>query len=297
MDLLTYLQTYEPHELVKCGGNEYSTRTHDSLKISNGLWYRHKTGEKGRSALDYLIKIRGMPLPDAVERILGRMTIEPPPPTPKEKREPKKFVLPPRNPTCKRMTAYLQSRGIDPLIMKHCYDMGLLYESAPYGNAVFIGLDDNGTPAYAALRGAKFMGEAAGSQKQYSFGVPAIQPSQTVHLFESPTDLLSYATLMRMYRRDPWRDNLLSLSGVSKLSETLPVALEWHLERNPDTRAVICRFDNDDAGHGAAAGIAELLAGQCEVGSRPPPSGKDYNEYLCGRLELQRNLRRREYVR
>jgi hypothetical protein len=36
MDLLTYLQTYEPQELVHFGGNTYCTREHDSLKISNG---------------------------------------------------------------------------------------------------------------------------------------------------------------------------------------------------------------------------------------------------------------------
>ena len=35
MDLLTYLQTYEPQELVHFGGNTYCTREHDSLKISN----------------------------------------------------------------------------------------------------------------------------------------------------------------------------------------------------------------------------------------------------------------------
>ena len=38
IDLLTYLQTYEPQELVRFSGNVYTTRTHDSLKISNGKW-------------------------------------------------------------------------------------------------------------------------------------------------------------------------------------------------------------------------------------------------------------------
>lgn len=36
MDLLTYLKNYEPGELVHFGGSTYCTRTHDSLKISNG---------------------------------------------------------------------------------------------------------------------------------------------------------------------------------------------------------------------------------------------------------------------
>lgn len=36
IDLLTYLKNYEPYELVHFSGNTYTTRTHDSLKISNG---------------------------------------------------------------------------------------------------------------------------------------------------------------------------------------------------------------------------------------------------------------------
>ena len=37
-DLLTYLQRYDPHQLVHVGGSTYCTREHDSLKISNGKW-------------------------------------------------------------------------------------------------------------------------------------------------------------------------------------------------------------------------------------------------------------------
>lgn len=61
MDLLTYLRCYEPQELVKASSGEYSTRTHDSVKISNGKWYRFATNEGGVSALDYLIKVEGIP--------------------------------------------------------------------------------------------------------------------------------------------------------------------------------------------------------------------------------------------
>ena len=46
MDLLTYLRNYEPHELVKFSGNTYTTRTHDSLKISNGKWMWWSRGSK-----------------------------------------------------------------------------------------------------------------------------------------------------------------------------------------------------------------------------------------------------------
>lgn len=51
MDLLTYLQTYEPDELVRISGNTYTTKTHDSLKISNGMWMWWSRGIGGRSAV------------------------------------------------------------------------------------------------------------------------------------------------------------------------------------------------------------------------------------------------------
>ena len=73
MDLLTYLQTYEPQELVHFGGNTYCTREHDSLKISNGKWCWFSRGIGGKTALDYLIKVKELPFTEAVERIVGRM--------------------------------------------------------------------------------------------------------------------------------------------------------------------------------------------------------------------------------
>ena len=52
MDLLTYLQNYEPNELVRLSDGTYCTRTHDSLKISNGKWMWWSRGFGGYSALD-----------------------------------------------------------------------------------------------------------------------------------------------------------------------------------------------------------------------------------------------------
>lgn len=60
MDMLTYLKNYEPYELVHFSGNTYTTKTHDSLKISNGKWMWWSRGIGGRSAVDYLIKVRGL---------------------------------------------------------------------------------------------------------------------------------------------------------------------------------------------------------------------------------------------
>ena len=67
IDLLTYLKNYEPYELVHFSGNTYTTRSHDSLKISNGKWMWWSRGIGGRSALDYLIKVRGYDFMQAVD--------------------------------------------------------------------------------------------------------------------------------------------------------------------------------------------------------------------------------------
>lgn len=58
MDLLTYLQNYEPQELIHVSGGTYCTREHDSLKISNGKWNWFSRGIGGKTALDYLIKVK-----------------------------------------------------------------------------------------------------------------------------------------------------------------------------------------------------------------------------------------------
>ena len=53
-------RNYEPQELVHVSGNTYCTREHDSLRISNGKWYWFSQDIGGRSALDYLIKAKGL---------------------------------------------------------------------------------------------------------------------------------------------------------------------------------------------------------------------------------------------
>jgi hypothetical protein len=294
IDLLTYLQTYDPQELVRFGGNVYTTRTHDSLKISNGKWCWFSRGIGGRSALDYLIKVRGMDFLDAVEHLTGQAAIQPPAfSSPAKQEQPKAFMLPRSARTATHAADYLARRGIDYDILSFCMETGRLYESYPHRNAVFVGMDEQGAPRYAALRGEGFMGEATGSDKHYSFAIPPQVESDTVHLFEAPIDLLSYATLLKLHGRNWRRDHLLSLSGVYRPKEqaeetATPAALERFLENNPHIRAIILRFDNDATGRLAVQTIRAVLPDSYEITSKPPPSCKDYNDYLCGVLNLSR---------
>ena len=78
MDLLTYLKNYEPNELVKVSSNEYTTREHDSLRISNGFWNWCSAGIGGRNAVDYLTKVKNYKFIEAVEIILKNERIQAP---------------------------------------------------------------------------------------------------------------------------------------------------------------------------------------------------------------------------
>lgn len=65
---------------------------------------------------------------------------------------------------------------------------------------MFVGQDRRGKPRYANLRGigSDFIGDANGSDKHYSFGIPAAVQSDTLNLFESAVDLLSYGTMQKL---------------------------------------------------------------------------------------------------
>ena len=140
IDLLTYLKNYEPYELVHFSGNTYTTRSHDSLKISNGKWMWWSRGIGGRSALDYLIKVRGYDFMQAVQTIAEQAAIQPPVSVPAEKKTEKKLILPKPYRYQTYAVSYLQNRGIDMEVIRYCLKTGQIYESENYHNVVFVGI-------------------------------------------------------------------------------------------------------------------------------------------------------------
>ena len=201
MDLLTYLQHYEPSNLRRVAGNVYCTREHDSLKISNGKWYWWSRGFGGVSALDYLIKVKEYSFVEAVQTLTGEVSNWIPPPHAPKKEEPKELLLPKRFKNCDRVIRYLFGRGIDYQLIQDCVADSTIFESADYHNAVFVGKDESGTPKYAACRstlGSSFKGDASGSDKRYSFRLLAKEPTASVHLFEAAIDLFILCHLPQM---------------------------------------------------------------------------------------------------
>ena len=294
MDLLTYLQNYEPNELVRVAPNTYCTREHDSLKISNGKWCWFSRGIGGKTALDYLIKVQDYPFTQAVETILGRAAIRPPVISNRQQipEPPRDLMMPELNSNTKAVVKYLMGRGIHPEVIDYCLTHRLLFESRQYHNAVFVGYDKDGKARYAAMRGTmgSYKGEATGSDKRYSFSIAENRNTETVHLFESAIDLMSYATLLRMTGLDWKQDALLSLAGVykTKRENVVPVSLSRFLTEYPDIKTLRLHLDNDEIGRGAAKGIMDGLKDKYEILDEPPRYGKDVNDALQRRLGLYR---------
>ena len=294
MDLLTYLKNYEPYELVKFSGNTYCTRTHDSLKISNGKWMWWSRGIGGKSALDDLIKVREMDFVEAVQTIMGNGSVSFPTCKNIKSYEEQPLLLPQKSPTTEVVFDYLFGRGIDYEIINHCLEQELIIESLPYHNAVFIGYDESKEPKYAAYRAtnqSRIMGDCTGSKKQYSFRLTAENTGE-VHLFECAIDLLSYATLMKLEGKD-WRQfNLVSLAGVyspkQKIEDSkVPVTLGRLLEKDKTIRRIVLHLDNDIAGRKATKALQTILSDKYEVVDDPPQYGKDVNDFLCKRLGIK----------
>ena len=302
MDLLSYLQRYEPSTLKRVAGNVYCTKEHDSLKISNGKWYWWSRGFGGVSALDYLIKVREYSFVEAVQQLTGEVGHWiPPPPAPK-KDEPKELLLPNRFKNCDRVIQYLFGRGIDYQLIQDCVADGTIFESAEYHNAVFVGKDESGTPKYAACRstlGSTFKQDASGSDKRYSFRLLAKEPTASVHLFEAAIDLLSYATYLKCEGKDYRKENLLSLSGVYQPKKEMkdskiPIALTTFLSANPQIKTIVLHLDNDKVGRLCTATLKELLQKDYKIVDDPPPVGKDFNDFLLSYLKIARPMPKRE---
>ena len=112
----------------------------------------------------------------------------------------KQLLLPRKNQDNQKVIAYLSERGIDNEIIQFCLESGRVYESEFHHNTVFVVMVEKENPKYAAIRGigTSFIGETNGSDKNYSFSIFTEKPNDTVHLFESAIDLLSYATLQKL---------------------------------------------------------------------------------------------------
>lgn len=217
---------------------------------------------------------------------MGQMP-EPAPPRrqPPDRKPPLSFQLPQRNRDNRRVLAYLTGRGIALPLLQGCIRAGTLYEDKRH-NCVFVGFDGAGVPRYGFIRSSDpcstFLRDADGSDKRYAFHMAAKAPSDTLHVFESAIDLLSYITLA-MESGQPWqRASYLSLSGYMPQPGTTRLCLwPWSNTFPPTLRRArsSSAWTTTGAGTWRQRPYRERLPPDFYVEARFP-AGKDYNAQL-----------------
>jgi len=304
--VLDYIISYERNNLKRVGSS-YRLKDHDSLSINDKGFYWHSRGFGGITALDYLIKVRGYDFVSAVCQINSEQPLEkgakldnnqcyqPKTPNPTEikfvntltsfsktitsesipKSEHQPFNLPRRNKDNYRVIAYLQNRGIDRDLIMDCLSRGLLYESATYHAAVFLGKDENGEIRFATIRGTvgDFKCDVQGSSKKFGFLLPPDNPaSREVAVYESAVDCLSHQSLCKQGHLSNFGGWRLALSGAC----TSP--LIHFLQHHPVINHCYISTDNDETGNK----IAERIAREIPISTERslPIYGKDWNNSL-----------------
>lgn len=270
-DLANFLISHG--EKVKKSGSEYEWLDgSQKVTIRGHLWY-HQYEQKGGDAIDFVRRFYNKDYVEAVEMLLnncGGQIVN----SQTTERERKPFILPPRNDRMSRVFSYLLlTHGIDKDVLFEFVRRKMIYESADYHNAVFVGYDSNGKPRHAHKRGTvtnnPYKGNAAGSQPEFSFHWHGT--SEKIFLFEAPIDMLSFISM----HKENWQEN--SYAASCSVSDRV---LFQCLKDNPNIKNVFLCFDNDEAGQTANKRIADKLNKLNIQNEILIPTHKDWNEDL-----------------
>lgn len=260
-------------EKVKKSGSEYEWLDgSQKVTIRGHLWY-HQYEQKGGDAVDFVRRFYNKDYAEAVQMLLnnGGSQITTSPPIEKEH---KPFKLPPRNDRMSRVFSYLLlTRGVDKDVLFEFIRNRMIYESADFHNAVFVGYDSSGKPRHAHKRGTvtsnPYKGNVAGSQPEFSFHWHGT--SDKIFLFEAPIDMLSYISM----HKENWKNH--SFAASCSVSDRVFFQC---LKDNPNIKNVFLCFDNDEAGQTANKRIADKLNKLNIQNEILIPTHKDWNEDL-----------------
>lgn len=257
-------------EALICSGKDKRLSSDHSITIRGNEWFDH-SAQKGGTAISFAQKHYDCGYADAVSMLLGGQQTD----HTAESEPPKVFVLPPANASMRRVFAYLiKERSIHKDVLAAFAHLHLVYEDAEYHNAVFVGMDEGGTPRHAHKRstntyGKTFHQNVEGSDPKCSFNY--IGNDGSLYVFEAPIDMLSYISL----NRESWQDySYVACCGTS----ALPVLAL--LRSRLEIREVYLCLDNDPAGIRAADKLKELLTSGTLYVQRLLPRGKDWNDDL-----------------
>ena len=258
-------------EKVKRSGSEYEWRDgSQKVTIRGNLWF-HQYDSQGGDAIDFVRRYYNKSYPEAVEYLLGgyggTLAVSPP-----IEKETKSFILPPKNDRQSRVYTYLiRRRKFDKDVLDVFVRKGMIYESADYHNAVFVGFDTDGVPRHAHKRGtgsqSSYKGNIGGSLPEYIFHW--LGRSERLCLFEAPIDMLSFISL----HKGKWQSH--SYAACCGVSD----AGMWRMFKdNPNIDKVSLCLDNDEPGQEAAHRIRQKLFEKGIQSEILVPIRKDWNE-------------------
>lgn len=267
-------------------GRELRMERNQSVTVRGSEWYDH-AAEKGGGPVTFLKEFYGMNYQQAVLTLLNedvslncsQMN------TPREK-ERKPFVLPPANENNRRVFAYLlKHRHLDREVLTTFVRLGLIYEEQKYHNAMFVGMDKDGTARHAQKRSTNSQGKSfritvEGSDFRYAFNWPG--SSGHLMVFEAPIDLLSF--ISKFHDSDWAKYSYVALCGTSSQP------MLGMLERCPNIDTVHFCLDSDQAGQLATRRLAKLAREKGLAVNALVPNGKDWNEDLCANFQQEQEV-------
>lgn len=269
-DLVALLQSQG--ERLKRSGKEYVWRDgSEKVTVRGNLWF-HQYERIGGDAVDFVRRFYNMDFPQAVNFLLGNNGGALPQAEPVKREPPKPFTLPLKNDNMRRVYAYLLNRrGIDREVLSAFVHKGMIYESADYRNAVFVGYDEHGIARHAHKRGtgseSTYKGNAESCDPRYSFHWTG--KDNALYLFEAPIDMLSFISL----HKENWRSH--SYAAACCVGDQV---LFQMLKANPNIDTVCLCMDNDAAGQAANKRISDKLFIQGIKHEILVPEFKDWNE-------------------
>lgn len=318
-DLVCVCETLGYH--VKKGPTYCMVKEMDSLMIKNRKTFVRYSNNTHGTAIDFLMDVQNMSWSEAVEWLLdyngmsrtNKNTIVRPhglwfdvrrkedgfeiSPVEKtkalhqapEESETEKipFELPEKTEPVRLRKYLVNERKLSEAVVDIALEKGLIYEDSKHHNVIFVGMDADGNPKHASVRGTytptgskPYKGTVPGSDTAFSFNI-VDENSNHLAVFEAPIDAMSYMDLKQ--ESESFSGNYLALTGVHDR------ALEQFLSDHPNIKQIILCLDMDEAGENGCKRIMEKYSdgeykdrGLTFVREKVPEGCKDWNEYLSG---------------
>lgn len=266
------------NEPYRISGKSIRWLKHDSISITDRLWYQHSM-QRGGLPVDFLTTFFDYQRNDAINFILESIEVDIKKLTYENDSG---LIIPNKDTTNQGVFSYLvNTRFINKEVVDYFIKNGLIYQEKEFKNCVFLGKDKYGAIKHIHKRSTHlstndYKGNVSGSNGKYPFNY--LGESSKLFVFESPIDLLSYVTL----NPDNWmKHNYLALCGLSKKP------LFEFLKDHPNIKDIYLCLDNDIAGFKSINEILEILKPESKIKVQIILSRfKDFNEDL----KYQNNL-------